>query len=210
LSCLSLIVDPNRLGSCLSILIDCNCVKHLIFAWNLAQDHLREVARWNCSEVGRPAWDFSCFASILYVVFLKSQVHQNSWNSLMLVNIGVLWSKEPEIWRNVGGRNHWKRPPTGSNLNWYIHLLLSSQTLDCSGDRQYRIWPSQRQHQKNQKNPWGDRMKKPLLGLFVRRTMTLLRPNTSRNSSIYDVFAQDILNFVIKQIPSMTKIPGSS
>ena len=33
---------------------------------------------------------------------------------------------------------------------------------------------------------------------------------TSRNSSINDVFAHDVLNFVIEQIPSMTKIPGSS
>ena len=33
---------------------------------------------------------------------------------------------------------------------------------------------------------------------------------TSRNSSIHDVFVHDVLNFVIEQIPSMMKIPGSS
>jgi hypothetical protein len=46
------------------------------------------------------------------MLFMKSQIHQNSWNLLMLVKIMVLLSLKYEIRRNVGGRIHWKWPPT--------------------------------------------------------------------------------------------------
>ena len=103
---------PIGLGVRISVLTHSTCVEHLIFAWSCVQDHLRGVARWNYIGVGRPAWDFSHFFSILYILFLKSNNHQNLWNSLMLVKIDVLWSWKHEIRRNVGGRNHWKRLPT--------------------------------------------------------------------------------------------------
>ena len=51
-----------------------------------------ELAQWEAGRpgLGRPAWDFTCFGSILYVVFQKSLVYQNSWNSLMLVKFDAL------------------------------------------------------------------------------------------------------------------------
>ena len=56
--------------------------------------------------IGRPAWNFTQFGSILDVLCLNSNNHQNLWNLLMLVKMIVIWLIKHEIRRNVGGKIH--------------------------------------------------------------------------------------------------------
>jgi len=52
------------------------------------------------------------FGSNLDLLFLKSNRHQNLWNSLVIMILAWLWSNFHEIRRIVGGENHRYRPPT--------------------------------------------------------------------------------------------------
>ena len=56
-------------------------------AWNYPQDHTRKVSCRN-SIVDMPAGlGFTRFGSILDILSLHSNMHQNLWNSLDLVNL---------------------------------------------------------------------------------------------------------------------------
>ena len=52
------------------------------------------------------------FGSTLDMSFLKSNKHQNLWNSLVIMVMVWLWPISHEIRRRVGGENHRYRPPT--------------------------------------------------------------------------------------------------
>ena len=52
------------------------------------------------------------FGSTLDMLFLKSNKHQNLWNSSVIMVLAWLWLSFHEIRRSVGGENHRYRPPT--------------------------------------------------------------------------------------------------
>ena len=52
------------------------------------------------------------FGSILDMLFLRSNMHQNLWNSLVIMVMAWLWPIFHEIRRSIGGENHRYRPPT--------------------------------------------------------------------------------------------------
>jgi hypothetical protein len=52
------------------------------------------------------------FGSTLDMLFLKSNKHQNLWNSLVIMVMTWLWPMFHKIKRSVGGENHRYRPPT--------------------------------------------------------------------------------------------------
>src|SRR6185503_16440097 len=52
------------------------------------------------------------FGSILDMLFLRSNMHQTLWNSLVIMVMAWLWPIFHEIRRSVGGENYRYRPPT--------------------------------------------------------------------------------------------------
>ena len=52
------------------------------------------------------------FGSTLDMSFLKSNKHQNLWNSLVIMVMAWLWPTFHEIRRSIGAGNHRYRPPT--------------------------------------------------------------------------------------------------
>ena len=67
----------------------------------------------------------------------------------MLVKIDALWSWKYEIRRNVGRRNHWKRPPTTTDCcslisSCKVSAQVQLQTLHKCYQKQNQNQPSQR------------------------------------------------------------------
>ena len=69
------------------------------------------------AEFGPSGPNIVRFGSTLDMLFLSSNMHQNLWNSLVIMVMAWLWPIFHEIRQSVGGENHRYRPPTANSWN---------------------------------------------------------------------------------------------
>ena len=101
-------MTSTLLGSSLSALSCEICQTHI------GSSHSPRSCMMRCCR-GRPAglaWGSPLFGSILHMLILDSNNHQNLWNLLMLMKIIAIWFQKHEIQRNIGGKNRRNRPLT--------------------------------------------------------------------------------------------------
>ena len=71
------------------------------------------------------------FGSTLDMLFLRSNMHQNLWNSLVIMVMAWLWPIFHEIRRSIGGENHRYRPPTHPHSQTLLARAIRSKKSEA-------------------------------------------------------------------------------
>ena len=92
----------------------------------LVKSHAKKVCR--SAGFGPSGPKSVRFGSTLDMLFLKSNKHQNLWNSSVIMVLAWLWLSFHEIRQSVVGENHRYRPPTTT-----LNEALWAYQMACHG-----------------------------------------------------------------------------